>query len=169
MQGPAEMPPQPPPAETDTSEYESLSCSLQDFGVFDEDFITAPAWSRYGTEMPYDGDASGSGSHTQPAFGTEFAASIFSTPPRQYCQSSQAMPDGIPPSRYSGLPLPQLSPREKEPGRAGAGRTPEYRLSDGPPLRSSCIFTSFVLFIFDILFMFGIFELSYISSVCMFL
>ena len=59
--------------------------------------------------------------------------------------------------------MPQMSPRETEPGRAGAGRTPEYRLSDIPPLRFSCIFTSFVLFIFDILFMFGIFGLSYIS------
>ena len=72
------MPPQPPPAETDTSEYESLLCSLHEF---EESFMSAPAWPRYGTEMPHDGEASGSGSHTQPAFGTGFAASIFATPP----------------------------------------------------------------------------------------
>ena len=79
------MPPQPPPEtseyEMSTSEYESLSTCLQDFGVFDEDFSSAPRVPRYGTEMPHDGEASGSGSHAQPAFGSEFAASIFATPP----------------------------------------------------------------------------------------
>ena len=46
-----------------------------------DEFSSAPTVPRYGTEMSHDGEASGSGSHTQPAFGTEFAASIFSTPP----------------------------------------------------------------------------------------
>ena len=129
------MPPQPPPAETDTSEYESLSCSLQDFGVFDDSFMSAPAWPRYGTEMPHDGEASGSGSHTQPDFGTGFAASTFATPPpvptvstgdarwdtaEQILRSADA-PDeperdgawprwrranaGVPPQRYSPSPF----------------------------------------------------------------
>ncbi|KAF3320116.1 Serine/threonine-protein [Carex littledalei] len=50
------------------------------YGILDDEFSSAPRVPRYDTDAA-DGEASGSGSHTQPAFETEFAASIFSTPP----------------------------------------------------------------------------------------
>ena len=68
------MPPQPPPNETWSTDVESLSCSLDDIGAYEDSL------PRYGTEMPHDREASGSGFHTQPDFGTELGASIFGTP-----------------------------------------------------------------------------------------